>query len=151
MRIVLMNISFRKCTNDDFEFLFLLKKQNFRKYVDDIWGWNDLEQIERMKRDLEENLSHKNIISMDGIEIGVYAYHITNNGDFFINEINIIREYQNKGIGSRILQEQLLKNSENDVRTILQVFKNNPAINLYKRLGFTVYEETDTHFRMEKI
>ena len=146
-----MNISFRKCTNEDFNFLFLLKKQNFKKYVDDIWGWDDLEQINRMKMDLEEHLSHKHIIIIDGIEIGVYAYHITNNGDFFINEINILKEYQNKGIGSKILKEQLLKNSENNIRTILQVFKNNPAINLYKRLGFVIYEETDTHFRMEKI
>ena len=57
-----MNIKFRKCTLDDFDFMFKLKKENFKKYVDNIWGWNDEDQIERMRIDLEENLEQKQII-----------------------------------------------------------------------------------------
>ena len=32
----------------------------------------------------------------------------------------------------------------------LQVFKDNPAINLYKRLDFVVVDETRTHYIMER-
>ena len=54
-----MEYSFRNCTLDDFGFLFELKKQNFKWYVDKIWGWKDNEQKERLKQDLEEHLQHK--------------------------------------------------------------------------------------------
>lgn len=144
-----MDIKFRKCTLDDFDFLFELKKQNFKKYVDNIWGWVDSEQLERMRIDFSEHLEHKRIIIYNGIEIGVYAYHITDNNDYFINEINLLKEYQGNGIGTQILQDVLEKNKCDKIRTILQVFKDNPVINLYKRLGFIIYDETDTHYRME--
>lgn len=143
-----MIYSLRKCTLDDFDFLYELKKQNFKKYVDNIWGWNDSDQIKRMRIDLDEHLSHKRIIILDGKQIGVLATHITDNGDLFINEINLLKEYQGKGIGTKILSDILYNNL--DRRIILQVFKDNPAINLYKRLGFKIYNETETHYQMEK-
>ena len=103
-----------------------------------------------MRIDLNEHLSHKRIIIYNGIEIGVYAYHITDDDTYFINEINILKEYQCKGIGTKILKDVLEKNKNDNIRTILQVFKDNPAINLYKRLGFVIYDETETHYRSEK-
>lgn len=144
-----MIYSLRKCTLEDFDFLYELKKQNFKKYVENIWGWNDSDQIKRMRIDLDEHLSHKRIIILDGNQIGVLATHITDNGDLFINEINLLKEYQGKGIGTKILSDIL--NNNLDRRIILQVFKDNPAINLYKRLGFKIYNETETHYQMEKM
>lgn len=144
-----MEYSFRNCTLDDFDFLFKLKKENFKCYVDKIWGWKDEEQKERLKQDLKEHLSHKRIILINGQSIGVYATHITENGDLFINEISILKEYQRKGIGRKILENQLKENQKNRIRTILQVFKDNPAKNLYEQLGFRVYGETETHYQME--
>lgn len=146
-----MEYSFRNCTLDDFDFLFELKKENFKWYVDKIWGWNDDDQRERLKQDLEEHLAHKRIISVDSKKVGVYAVHITENGDLFINEISILKEYQHKGIGRKILEEQLKENRQKGIRTILQVFKDNPAKTLYEELGFKVYGETETHYQMENV
>lgn len=46
-----MEYSFRNCTLEDFDFLFNLKKENFKWYVDKIWGWKDDDQKERLKQD----------------------------------------------------------------------------------------------------
>ena len=146
-----MKYSFRNCTLDDFDFLFELKKQNFKWYVDKIWGWKNDEQKERLKQDLKEHLAHKRIILIDNKEVGVYAVHTTENGELFINEISILKEYQNKGIGRKILEEQLKENKQKGIRTILQVFKDNPAKSLYEKLGFKVYGETETHYQMENM
>ncbi len=146
-----MEYTFRNCLMSDFDFLFNLKKQNFKWYIDKIWGWNDDEQRERLKQDLIEHLTDKHIIIYNNIPIGIYALHITDNGDCFINEISILNEYQNKGIGTRILTNQLNENNNKKIRTILQVFKENPAKKLYEKLGFTIYSETETHYQMEKI
>lgn len=146
-----MEYKFSRCTLEDIDFLFELKKQNFKWYVDKIWGWDDKDQMQRLRQDLSEHLEHKRIILVDGKMIGVYAIHITDNGDLFINEISILKDYQNKGIGSKILKEQLLENHQKGIRTILQVFKDNPAKKLYEQLGFKVYGETETHYQMENI
>ena len=146
-----MEYTFRDCRLDDFDFLFDLKKQNFKWYVDKIWGWRDDEQKERLKNDLKDHLSHKKIILIDGCPAGVYASHITENGDFFINEISLLKEYQGKGIGRNILEKQLEENRKNNIRTILQVFKDNPAKRLYEKLGFKIYGETETHYQMEVV
>lgn len=143
--------TFRNCTLNDFDFLFSLKKQNFKWYVDKIWGWNDTDQKERLKQDLTEHLEHKHIIICNNESIGIYVFHITENGDCFINEISLLKEYQNNGIGRKILEEQLRQNHEKGIRTILQVFKDNPAKKLYERLGFKVYGETETHYQMESV
>lgn len=146
-----MEYCFRNCTLDDFDFLFALKKQNFKWYVDKIWGWKDEEQKQRLKQDLEEHLAHKRIILIDNKSVGVYVVHTTENGDLFINEISILKEYQNEGIGRKILEEQLKENHQKEIRTVLQVFKNNPAKKLYEKLGFKVYGETQTHYQMENV
>lgn len=146
-----MEYHFRNCTLEDFKFLFELKKQNFKCYVDKYWGWNDTEQKQRLEQDLNEHLAHKKIIMVDDKMIGVYAKHTTEVGDLFINEISLLKEYQNKGIGTKILRKQLKENKINKIRTILQVFKGNPAKKLYEKLGFKVYGETETHYQMENI
>ena len=145
-----MEYNFRECSLDDFEFLFELKK-NFKKYIENIYGWDEEVQKERLRKDLEEHLEHKRIIEISGQKVGVYATHITEYGDLFINEINILKEYQKQGIGTDILTKQLEENKKNSIKTRLQVFKENPAKKLYERLGFTVYNETETHYQMEKI
>ncbi len=144
-----MKYTFRPCVLDDFDFLFMLKKDNFRRYIEEIWGWNEEEQKNRLKEDLKKHLDHKKIILLDDKPIGVYVTHFTENGDLFINEISILKEYQNKGIGTNIISKQLKENK--GTRTILQVFKNNPAKKLYEKLGFKVYNETETHYQMEKL
>ena len=146
-----MKYSFRSCRLEDFDFLFNLKKENFKWYVDKIWGWKDDEQKERLQQDLEEHLSHKRIILVDDKPVGVYVVHTTKDGDLFINEISILEEYKNKGLGRKILEEQLKENHKKGIRTILQVFKDNPAKTLYEKLGFRIYGETETHYQMENV
>ena len=87
-----------------------MKKENFKWYVDEIWGWKDKDQKERLEQDLKEHLNHKRIILVDDKTVGIYAVHTTQDGDLFINEISILKGYQNKEIGKKILEEQLKEN-----------------------------------------
>lgn len=144
-----MEYTFRDCLLDDYDLLFRLKEENFKKYIEECWGWDLEDQHRRLKEDLELNISRKKIIMVNGNSVGVYATGYLD-GDFFIEEINILKEYQNYKIGSRILNNQLEENASKGIVTKLRVFKNNPAKNLYERLGFKVYKEIETHYYMEK-
>ena len=103
-----MEYSFRNCTLEDFDFLLKLKKENFKWYVDKIWGWRDDEPKERLQQDLEEHLHHKRIILVDDKPVGIYAVHTTQDGDLFINEISILEQFY------RYLKTILLKSYMNN-------------------------------------
>ena len=63
-----------------------------------------------------------------------------------LDELYIDEEYRNKGIGKAILQEIIKKN---DI-VYLWVYKRNKiAIDLYKRQGFVIIEETENRYFMK--
>ena len=63
--------------------------------------------------------------------------------------IYILPEYQNHGIGTYLIR-QVIDNAHHEKKPVrLHVLKVNPAVGLYKRLGFRAISETDTHFVME--
>ena len=47
-----------------------------------------------------------------------------------------------------VIGELLAEADERNVQVELRVLKVNPAKSLYERLGFAVFDETETHYRM---
>ena len=67
--------------------------------------------------------------------------------DFKLHVIDIVieKKHQNKGLGTEILTKLI---SENELIS-LNVDMNNPALNLYQRLGFKVIEQRNHQYFME--
>jgi len=53
-----------------------------------------------------------------------------------------------RGIGKIAIVTILADANEKQLPVTLQVFKINPAYQLYERLGFKIVETTATHYRM---
>jgi ribosomal protein S18 acetylase RimI-like enzyme len=98
---------------------------------------------------LKNYMGDYNIIVVNNKDIGVFAVDESCYGESYISEISLIEEYQNKGIGTDILNKLLTKNKEKGLKTKLKVFKNSPAKRLYERLGFSIYGENESHYQME--
>lgn len=79
---------------------------------------------------------------------GFYNGKVKDNNNFEIGNICVKPEYQNKGIGTAVLKEILFEHKDKEIS--LQCFKDNPAIELYKRFGFEKIDETKTHYIMKK-
>lgn len=119
---------FRKATIDDFDFIFDLKKKNFKKYIEEYFEWNEEERKEMYYNTLKNYLGEYNIIVINNKDVGIFA----------VDE-------------SYILNNLLIKNKQKGLKTKLKVFKNSPAKKLYERLGFSVYGENESHYQMEKM
>ena len=141
---------FRKSTIDDFDFIFDLKKKNFKKYIEEYFEWNEKERKEMYYNNLKNYLGEYNIIVINNKDIGVFAVDESYKGESYISEISLNKEYQNKGIGTDILNNLLIKNKQKGLKTKLKVFKNSPAKKLYERLGFLFMEKMNHTIRWKK-
>lgn len=110
----------------------------------------DLAEDERNKIDeyvitsLNETIKdYYNIIINDKI-IGSVCIKDLENAKL-LDEIYLEKEFRNKGIGTDIIRKII----ENNKNIYLWVYKKNKkALLLYKRLGFTIEEETESRYYM---
>lgn len=97
---------------------------------------------------MKENSKNIELIYLKDKLVGFCNGKIKDDKYFEIDNICIIPEYQNKGIGTAVLKEILFENNDKDV--FLQCFKEIPAINLFEMMGFKKKTETQTHYIMKK-
>lgn len=142
--------TFEVYKDEDFKILYEMKKDNFKWYVEKLYGWDEEKQIKFHKDFIEEHRNHINVIKSGNEIIGIFTNYIDENNESVISLFYIDKKYQRQGIGTDILKKQLEVDSKNNRNTILQVFKENPARLLYQKVGFEIYEETASHFKMRR-
>ena len=138
-------IRFRPATENDTDFLYALHVATMKEYVDKTWGWDDT---------FQESVFRKNYVP---VEIQVITFTEKDMGmlsleergqDIFLRAIEIHPDYQGQGIGTAIIQKIIAEGALKMKPVFLHVLKVNPAKRLYERLGFSVVNETSTHFQM---
>ena len=98
---------------------------------------------------MKENTKNIELIYLKNEIIGFYNGSEKDDRTHEIGNICLKPEYQNKGIGTAILNEILFEHKGQDIK--LQVFRiNENAIKLYEKLGFKKVEKTETHYIMKK-
>jgi len=144
-----INYNYRKITENDYEFIYVLKKNAYKIYVESNWGaWIEEDQRKYYKNFFETYKDKIYIIQIDGKDIGFYNDDILENGNYEVGNICIIPEYQGKGIGTQVMKDVLEKYKDYDIE--IQYFKQNPVGKLYERLGFVPNGETSFHYQMIK-
>ena len=69
--------------------------------------------------------------------------------ELHIIDITLLPEHRNQGVGSSLLKELLAEAQEAGNPVRIHVEHNNPALQLYKRLGFTEIATTGVYLLME--
>ena len=136
-------------TDIDYEFVYEVKKNAYKKYVEECWGsWIEEDQRKHFERFINTVRNNAYIIMNENKKIGFYNGEVLENGNYEVGNICIIPECQGKGIGTRILKEKLEENRNRDIE--IQYFKQNPVGKLYEKLGFIPNGETKFHYQMIK-
>lgn len=140
------SFTFTPATLADRERLWRIKKTCLRQYVEETWGfWEDVSQRAHFDKNYE--LDEIRLIQTEGGLAGYLAAARTPE-EIALHNIMISPAYQNRGLGTAVLRHLLAEARAQNLPVRLQVLRVNPARHLYERLGFTVYEETPTHFRL---
>lgn len=117
-----------------------------KKYISATWGWDEALQ----RRFFTESFSTEKgkIIVADGEDAG-FLWTSEKESEITLVSIRLLPEYQKRGIGTKLIKDILEKAEAKNKPVRLQVLKVNPAVNLYEKLGFRIWAETETHFQMK--
>ena len=89
------------------------------------------------------------VILLDGKEAGrLYVWE--SDRQIRIVDIALLPEFRNQGIGTTILRGLITKADISGRILSIHVEAYNPALNLYKRLGFIQKDQTGIYFYMER-
>ncbi|AKB36723.1 Histone acetyltransferase HPA2 and related acetyltransferase [Methanosarcina siciliae C2J] len=141
--------SLRKATREDYDFIYDLKKTTMKDYVIKTWGsWDEDFQRFLFSRELKA-IEHQIIVVKDK-NIGTFAFS-RNETSIIIDEIQILPEYQNKGIGTLIFSDIFADAQKAKKEVTLRVLKvNYIAQKFYNKFGFEKVGDTETHFLLSK-
>lgn len=139
-------IEYRKATDNDIPLTYSIKERSTKHLVDKIWGWDNNFQLDYHIKNFAPNKTR--IIIYNSLEVGFLVVERYSD-KIFIENILIDPTFQAKGIGTKVLTDIMTEVTDKKVE--LQVFKiNERAKQLYDRLGFQTYEQTDLHYKMRK-
>lgn len=137
----------RAVSEADYRWLWDLKRLTMRPYVEQTWGgWDDIAQ----ERFFRHNFTPATIqiIVVNGADAGLLNIE-RESRELFLANIQIRPTFQGRGLGSAVVRTVLESAAALQLSVRLQVLKvNTRARDLYLRLGFTIYQETLTHFLM---
>jgi len=122
--------------------LFLL---TMRPYMQELNVWDEQEQRSNFASQWKPE--EVKIISVDGNNVG-WLQVAELPTEIRLQKFFILPQYQRAGIGSEVLSKLLATWRPTGKKIVLRVLKNNPARQLYERLGFSVIAESDVVFRM---
>ena len=147
----------RHAAVEDQQFLFSLYARGRAKEVA-AWGWNAVQQ--EMFLRLQFNAQQRwyevayqgaehNVVLCEGKPVGQLLV-LRKDREILLVDIAIMPEYQNRGLGTKLLQALIAESEDRTLPVRLQVQHTNPAKHLYERLGFSETSKDDVYSQMER-
>ena len=137
----------RPATDADYDFLYQLHVATIRPVVEATWGWDDAFQQAHFRS--RWNPAKTQVVMVDGKMVGTLRL-VENQDEIFLALIEIHPDYQNRGLGSTIIQDILTEARRRSAPVLLHVLKaNEDARRLYERLGFEIIEEREERYVMK--
>ena len=139
------NLTFRNAIPADLPYLMGLRKATMEAHLlNSGIATNDHQHLER----IQYQFDNARIILYQQYPIGLLKM-VQSAQSITIIQIQILPEYQNRGIGKQILSD-ILRIAQHDNNSVtLNVLKENPAITLYKKTGFTIVSEDIYSYSMQ--
>lgn len=140
-----MNYNLRNANIKDIQILIKYKLNTIMEYANDLTKEENKKIINYVNNNIPKQINNYQMILINNKIIGAVSINNIDDG-ILLDEIFIEKDFRNKGIGSNIIKKII----ENYDTVYLWVFKlNYKAINLYKKMGFKIVQETETRYYMK--
>lgn len=141
------NIKERKCKKSDYRFYRDLIVKTMKSLVEQYEEFN----MEHVKDGFTKSSHEMRILKQGWRRIGFYQLR-SHGTTLEITRIYLVPRMHGKGIGSWLMQHfETLAQEKGYKKIILEVWDNDPALNLYKKLGYKVKKKVKHKIHMEKV
>ncbi len=141
-----LSYELRQATQYDFELLRRLHRSTLKPYVEQIWGWDEDQQVKLLQERFFP--SKLMVVQQAGIDIGILQVE-SRAEEVFLGNILIRPESQRMGLGTQIMHNIINSATAAGLPVTLTVLRPNPAKAFYEHLGFCTTSEDDVRFFMK--
>ena len=120
-----------------------------KRFAPGIWGWDETVQQAYFQAFIALSGVRMSILLLDGRRVGMVNWSLPDAHTLEIENICFLPEYRSQGLGTTVLKK-IISDSGTPVIS-LRVFKDNPAVHLYLRLGFKPVSETEHHYLLTRL
>ena len=138
-------MQFQLISNLEFEELFACVKQGLFIHVDNVFGWDDEFQHNRLLNDYQPSWFHW--VYRGKEKIGLVCFKPYDNA-YHIHLLIISPQYQDQSLGKKVMSlihEKAHQEERNQV-TLSSFRSNTRAISFYQALGYQIVDDSDAHF-----
>ena len=129
-------------TDSDHDSYIKCQTEAFEKYIIEYFGTFDTSVMEEHLMQLKSDLFK---ILVEGQTAG-YVYRKEEANKIVVDVFTLLPEFRGKGLGTLILQDFIETANKLDKPIVLDTFKSNPAKRFYKKNGFSIVDETYSHY-----
>jgi len=141
-----MKIALRAATSADHAWLYHLHELTMRDIIEQTWIWDEVWQRQEFERRVRDYLAF--VIEHEARDIGGLVVE-SRTDSTHIHEVQILPMFQNRGVGSAVIQQVIAAAARRGVPVTLSVaLANSHARRLYDRLGFQVIDKQPPLVRM---
>ena len=141
-----MKIEFLKLKKDELSSTFEIFKVYMKPIIDEAFGWD--EEFQKKSFESRFKLEWFSWIHVDGDIVGLVCNRFKPNS-IHIHFIVIFTEAQRRGIASSVTRRLHDEANKQQLNLTFSCFKNNqPALQLYKRLGFVISSEDEYFYAL---
>lgn len=141
-----MRMDVRLSTLKDQPDLFELHRAAFKEHIERIWGWDEDWQRAHFVRECASSVT--SVVRLEGRTVG-YLQVRYDPDRVYLQNIALHPEFQNKGMGTELLNEVKAAATARQLPVDLAVFRTNgSAQRFYERHGFRRTGESRTHIEM---
>ncbi len=137
----------RPLTAEDFAFAWDLHKRALGPWVAATWGWDEADQERRFRESFRPGA--RQVLRQGGADLGCLGLE-TRAGHLYLAYLALRPEAQGRGLGTRIVAGILEDADRRGLPLRLDVLKANPAVRLYRRLGFATFGEDPFRLHLER-
>ncbi|MEZ8017068.1 GNAT family N-acetyltransferase [Vibrio splendidus] len=139
------SIQFQLVSNLEFEELFASVKQSLFIHVDNVFGWDDDFQRQRLLNDYHPSWFHW--VYLGKQRVGLVCFKPYDNA-YHIHLLIISPQYQGHSLGKEVMYliHKRATEERREQVTLSSFRSNTRAINFYQSLGYRVVDEEDDDF-----
>lgn len=135
-----MDIIERYYRESDREWLWDLYESSLKPYIEEQWGWDEDYQTNGFFNKLPIN--QFKIVSLGGSDVAAYLL-LEEIDHVYVKMMLVAEGFRNIGVGRHLMSNICANAADLGLPVRLSVINCNPAISLYKRLGFVATSVDD--------